>query len=202
VKKITGLFGADVIQQVTTIPEAYNSTFFTLPGDETTPIHLLSPLTGDAVDETMFWVPSAKTLIAGDTVYGSDYHVFLADLATTTITKSWKSTLELISDLKPTTIIPGHTANNNSIDGLAALAHTRQYLDFWQSEIESKGIDHFTPTEISDLLQKAFPGATGQGSMTILNMSAENYGRGGTRQDHSLPLDTFNDLEVLDGWKL
>ena len=158
-------------------------------------------MTGDAVDETMFWVPSAKTLIAGDTVYGDDYHVFLADLATSALTKSWQRTLDLIKKLKPAVIVPGHTKNNGTIDGLAALAHTRKYLKLWQSKIESHGVDFFTPTEISDILVEAFPRASNEGSMTILNMSAENFGSGGVRQVHTLPLDTFTDEEALSGWK-
>ncbi|KAI9146955.1 Metallo-beta-lactamase type 2 [Paramyrothecium foliicola] len=200
VKKVSAIFGAQLVRQVTTLPEPYNFTFFALPGDEAHPIQLLSPLTGDTVDETLFWVPSAKTLIAGDTIYGSDYHIWLADLATPALTKSWQATLELIKDLKPTTIVPGHTANNVTVHGQGALDHTSKYLEFWQSNIESKGVDHFTPTEISNMLLKAFPKATSQGGMSLLNATAENYGRGGSRQDHSLPLDTFTNVEVLDGW--
>jgi hypothetical protein len=202
VARVSGLLGADLVRQDTTLPEPYNFTFFTLPGDEALPIYLLSPLTGDGIDETMFWVPAAKTLIAGDTVYGDDYHLFLADLATPALTKSWQSTLELIADLKPSVIVPGHTTKDGAIDGMSALDHTRRYLELWQAEIESRGIDHYTPTEIAEILGQAFPNANSQGSMTILNISAENYGRGGVRQEHSVPLETFVDIQALNGWDL
>ncbi|EEY18891.1 conserved hypothetical protein [Verticillium alfalfae VaMs.102] len=96
VQAVGTAFGADNIVKEVAIPSPYDFTFFTLPGDEASPIHLLSPLTGDTVDETMFWVPSIRTLVAGDAVYGHDVHLWLADLLTPELTKSWLSTLDSI----------------------------------------------------------------------------------------------------------
>ncbi|CRK15827.1 hypothetical protein BN1708_011569, partial [Verticillium longisporum] len=47
VQAVGKAFGADNIVKDVAIPSPYDFTFFTLPGDEESPIHLLSPLTGD-----------------------------------------------------------------------------------------------------------------------------------------------------------
>lgn len=37
-----------------------------LPGDEGAPIELVGLVSVDTIDETLFWIPSTRTLIAGD----------------------------------------------------------------------------------------------------------------------------------------
>ncbi|CAK1358808.1 unnamed protein product [Cercospora beticola] len=89
------ILGSQIVVSEATIPTPYNFTFFTLPGNEDSPIQLLSPLGGDTIDETLFYIPSIQTLIAGDTVYSHDMHLWLADLLTPALTSSWLSTLGL-----------------------------------------------------------------------------------------------------------
>ena len=76
----TKVYGAENIVQQPAILTPYDFTFFTLQGDKRSLIHLLSPMNGDTVDETLFWVPSISTLITSDTVFCYDLHVWLADL--------------------------------------------------------------------------------------------------------------------------
>ncbi|KAK9329560.1 beta-lactamase-like protein [Lipomyces starkeyi] len=199
----SGIYGADNVVQNTTMPMAYDFGFFALPGDEDSPVYLLNPLTGDTIDETLFWIPAIGTLIAADSVWGRDLHLWMADLLTRALTESWLATVEFISDLKPLTIVPGHTVSNASFDGSQDFNHTYAYLKFWQEQIESRGPDYFTPTEIFDKLSFEFPGLLTSNSRTILNrlnITAENFGRGGKRQVHYQPLATFNDSTVLEGW--
>lgn len=57
-------------------PEVYDFSFVELEGDEGSPVLLLGPLQGDAVDHTLFWLPTEKTLITGDAVYARSTHVW------------------------------------------------------------------------------------------------------------------------------
>ncbi|CAN9393758.1 unnamed protein product [Alternaria alternata] len=192
---------SDVVQNVT-VPAPFPFTFFTLPGDSEQPIHLIQPLTGDTVDETIFWLSSSRVLIAGDTVYGRKVHLFMADLLTPALTASWISTLDLLSALDPAVIIPGHSLTNSSFKGTGDLEATREYLNFWQRKVESKGVDHYTPKEISEILRTRFPERHGSTSELLLNITAENFGRGGSRFGHFLDLTVYNSEEALDGWEL
>ncbi|KAH6682185.1 metallo-beta-lactamase family protein [Plectosphaerella plurivora] len=202
---IGGAFGVDNISQRPAVPAPYDFSFFALPGDEESPIYLLSPLTGDTVHETLFWVPSAKTLIAGDAVYGSDIHLWLADLLTPELTESWLTTLDLVESLSPSLVVPGHALSNTNFGPASDVKHSRDYLHFWQT-IEKKGLDFYTPEEIFSAFDKAFPkplsGNNTASSTFLLNATAGQFGRGGTRQQHMIDLSAFNSTAELDGWKL
>uniref|UniRef100_A0A0D2YDY8 Metallo-beta-lactamase domain-containing protein n=1 Tax=Fusarium oxysporum (strain Fo5176) TaxID=660025 RepID=A0A0D2YDY8_FUSOF len=205
VKLMKGVLGEKSIVNKVHLPTPYDFSFFTLPGDEATPIHFLNPLTGDTVDETLFWIPSIKTLIAGDSVYGHDMHLWLADSLTKALTESWLSTLDLIDYLKPNVVIPGHSLSNKKFGCSIDVDHTRTYLKYWQKEIEAKGLDHFTPQVIFDKFNKQFPGLLNLNSSTsafLLNSTAEQFGRGGTRQVHYIDLAAYADVEALDGWTM
>ncbi|KAJ4982586.1 metallo-beta-lactamase domain protein [Stagonosporopsis vannaccii] len=192
---------SDIVQNVT-VPTPFPFTFFALPGDHDHPIHLIQPLTGDTVDETIFWLPTSRTLITGDAVYSSKLHLFMADMLTPALTASWISTLDLLAALNPAVVIPGHSLTRNSFKGTGDLRATREYLDFWQREVEAKGVDHYTPQEIYEILQKRFPGRRGSTSDLMLNITAENFGKGGNRFGHFLDLTIYDSEEALDGWKL
>ncbi|KAF6842499.1 metallo-beta-lactamase domain protein [Colletotrichum musicola] len=198
----TSILSPSEIVQNASAPVPYNFTFFALPGDPRHPIHLIQPLTGDTVDETLFWLPSSRTLIAGDTVYGSQMHLFMADMLTPALTASWISTLDLLLALDPKTVIPGHSLSGESFDGAGDLDYTRKYLAFWQCDVESKGPDFYTPQELYALLNERFPGRLGATSQFLLNMTAENFGRGGTRFGHFIDFTAFDSREALDGWEL
>ncbi|KAF5254497.1 hypothetical protein FANTH_755 [Fusarium anthophilum] len=105
IKAWKNVLGDDVIVDKATIPTSYDYTFFTLPGDYSSPIYLLSLLAGDTVDETLFWIPSISTLIAGDSVYSHTLHLWLADQLSPALTDAWLSTLDFIEHLKPKRVI-------------------------------------------------------------------------------------------------
>ncbi|KAK9243745.1 beta-lactamase-like protein [Lipomyces tetrasporus] len=195
------VFGEDNIVQNASLPLTYDYSFFSLPGDEDSPVYLLEHLTGDTIDETMFWIPSIQTLIAADTVWSRDLHIWMADLLTPALTESWIATLEFIRSLQPSLIIPGHSLSNAGLDGSQDLNHSYSYLTFWQQQIESRGPNYFTPREIYDRFDSAFPGLIRPNArFNRLNITAENFGRGGKRIVHHQPLSSFNDSTVLDAW--
>jgi hypothetical protein len=65
-----GMFGEERIPLHPQVPEPFYHTFFTLEGDESSPIHLLAPLQGDTVDHTIFWLPKERIIIAGTFLKG------------------------------------------------------------------------------------------------------------------------------------
>ncbi|KAL0941672.1 metallo-beta-lactamase family protein [Colletotrichum truncatum] len=205
-KDWSAIYGEGIIAPVPAIPTAYNFSFFTLPGDEACPIEIVKPVGGDMMDEAMFWIPSSKTLIAGDVVYSHQMHAWLADLLTPALTQSWLATLDFISGLRPEKVIPGHALSADTFSATKDVEHTRKYVSFFQKNIESKSADFFTPQQISHLIDAAFPGLTNltssTTSATLLNITSENFGRGGTREIHYMDLTVFNDTKVLDGWQL
>ncbi|KAJ8114403.1 hypothetical protein OPT61_g3709 [Boeremia exigua] len=199
------ILGNETVVDQARIPTPYDFTFFTLPGDEEYPIHLLSPLVADTIDETLFWIPSIKTLIAGDSVYSSGLHVWLADMLSPALTEAWISTLDFIEHLNPDLIVPGHALSVDRFGATRDLKHTRAYVSLFQSEVESKGVDSFSPPEIFHLFDSAFPGllnTTSQTSATLLNITSEQFGRGGTRQIHYIDLTSYNSSSGLEDWGL
>ncbi|KAJ4243686.1 hypothetical protein NW757_011113 [Fusarium falciforme] len=201
-----GILGSNAVVNKPAIPTPYDFTFFTLPGDESTPIHLISPLVADTIDETIFWIPSISTLIAGDAVYSQTVHLWLADLLFPALSEAWLSTLDFVESLAPKRIIPGHSLTLRGFGPKLDLKHSRDYVKFFKDQIESKGEDFYTPQEIFNLINKKFPGLlaskTSTTSLTLLNITGEEFGRGGKRQVHYVDLAAFNSTAELEGWNL
>jgi len=70
------VFGAENIPSHPRKPEPYPYSFCILEGNEQSPIMLLGPVQGDSVDHTLFWLPTEKTIITGDALYGRSSHVW------------------------------------------------------------------------------------------------------------------------------
>lgn len=60
---------------------------------------------GDSADSAYVWIPSTKTVIAGDIVY-ANVHVWTRD-SSAAQRKAWIKTLDEIAALRPTTVIAG-----------------------------------------------------------------------------------------------
>jgi hypothetical protein len=153
----------------------------------------------------MFWIPSISTLIAGDAVYSHTMHLWLADLLSSALTEAWLSTLDFISSLQPQRIIPGHSLSTKQFGSHTDLEHTRNYVRFFKNKIESKGLDFFTPQEIVTKFNCTFPGllaGASQTSAVLLNVTSQQFGKGGTRQLHAVDLASFHNATELEGWKI
>ncbi|KAH6714260.1 beta-lactamase-like protein [Leptodontidium sp. MPI-SDFR-AT-0119] len=198
----SSILGQSEVVQNSSIPQSFPFSFFALPGDSEYPIHLLQPLTGDTIDEMLFLIPSSHTPIAGDTVFSDKLHLFMADMLTPALTASWISTLDFLSDLKPDVVIPGHELPGQSFGGSEIVKSTKKYLEFWQRKVEAKGPDYYTPQQLSQLLDSKFPDRNGSTSELMLNITAENFGRGGTRFGHTQNLTVYTDKDKLNGWDL
>jgi glyoxylase-like metal-dependent hydrolase (beta-lactamase superfamily II) len=70
------VFGKENVPEMPRKPTPYAYSFIILDGNPTSPIMLLGPVQGDTVDHTLFWLPSEKTIITGDAIYGRSTHVW------------------------------------------------------------------------------------------------------------------------------
>jgi glyoxylase-like metal-dependent hydrolase (beta-lactamase superfamily II) len=70
------VFGQENVPEAPRKPDEFNFGFFLLNGNPESPVVLLGPLQGDSVDHTVFWLPTEKTVVCGDTIYGRSTHVW------------------------------------------------------------------------------------------------------------------------------
>jgi glyoxylase-like metal-dependent hydrolase (beta-lactamase superfamily II) len=105
-----------------TLPVALGTPQLTLDG-QTLEIH--GGVTGDDVDNSYVWIPSIKTVIAGDVVFRG-VHPWTANTRPEQ-RKAWIKTLDEIAALHPTAVVAGHkdpTLDNSP----AGIQQTREYL--------------------------------------------------------------------------
>jgi len=70
------VFGKENVPQAPRKPDPYPYSFCLLDGNQESPIVLLGPIQGDSVDHTIFWLPTERTVITGDALYGRSTHVW------------------------------------------------------------------------------------------------------------------------------
>ena len=76
VKYWPSVMGKEKVTEKPKKPDVFESSFFVLDGDESSPVCLLGPVQGDSVDQTLFWLPTEKTVICGDVIYARSTHVW------------------------------------------------------------------------------------------------------------------------------
>jgi glyoxylase-like metal-dependent hydrolase (beta-lactamase superfamily II) len=79
----------------------------------------------DTDDTTALWVPSARLLIAGDSIYNG-VHQYLLESKDGGI-DAWLTAIDKIEDLHPRAVVAGHKAPG-AADGPEIIGETRQYL--------------------------------------------------------------------------
>lgn len=115
-------------------------------------LEILGPMQGDMPDSTSIWIPSIKTLIAGDAVYNRS-HVWLLHAKTPEERQAWLKVLDRFQALKPKAVVPGHADKN--MDPKSIL-FTRDYiLAFEQESTKAK-----SASELMARMNKRFPGIT------------------------------------------
>jgi glyoxylase-like metal-dependent hydrolase (beta-lactamase superfamily II) len=129
------MYGANVpVQPI--VPSALSGNTLELEG-QTLEIHGL--VQGDAADNSYVWIPSIKTIVAGDTVYHG-VHPWTAE-TDAAARAAWQKTLDELDALHPTTVIAGHKAPGTK-DDASGIAETRAYLKaFDEALAASKSAD-------------------------------------------------------------
>ena len=118
------------------VPTALTGTTLTLEG-QTLEVHGL--VQGDAADNSYVWIPSIKTIVAGDTVYHG-VHPWTAE-TNAAARAAWLKTLDELDALHATTVVAGHKAPGAK-DDASGIAETRAYLQAFDAALAaSKSAD-------------------------------------------------------------
>ena len=88
-------------------------------------LEIKGTLQGDSADNTYVWIPSIKTVIAGDIVFHG-VHAWTAETNAES-RKAWIKTLDEIAALNPTRVIAGHK-DPKLEDSPASVKGTKDYL--------------------------------------------------------------------------
>ncbi|HEV7559607.1 MAG TPA: MBL fold metallo-hydrolase [Kofleriaceae bacterium] len=107
-------------------------------------------LQGDGVDNSYVWIPSIKTVIAGDIVYRG-VHPWTAE-TTAASRKAWEKTIDEVSALKPVRVVAGHK-DPKLDDSPAGLQQTRDYLEAFDAAVAASK----TPEEVQQKIKAKYP---------------------------------------------
>ncbi len=113
------------------LPAASKAATLTLEGQT---IELHGATQGDSPENSYVWIPSTKTVIAGDIVYRG-VHPWTAE-TNAEKRKAWIKTIDEIAALGPTTVIAGHKDPKEK-DDVAGLKATKDYLEAFETAVSS-----------------------------------------------------------------
>jgi glyoxylase-like metal-dependent hydrolase (beta-lactamase superfamily II) len=86
--------------------------------------------------KTFVWIPSIKAVIGGINVFGTTFHLWMADAQTAEARKQWVDVLNKIESLKPTVVIPAHAKSESAFD-LTAVKHTKNYIQVYEEALKT-----------------------------------------------------------------
>ncbi len=136
-----------LIPSAPVLPTALARPELTLEG-QTLEIH--GGVTGDDVDNSYVWIPSIKTVVAGDIVFRG-VHPWTANTKPEQ-RKAWIKTLDDLAALHPTTVVAGH--KDPKLDNSpAGIEQTRDYLEAFDAAVASSR----SSAEVQQKLKAKFP---------------------------------------------
>jgi glyoxylase-like metal-dependent hydrolase (beta-lactamase superfamily II) len=118
-------------------------------------------LNGPNPARTYLWIPSLKTVAGGVVVFNGD-HVWVADTQTRESRLGWLQTLDNITALKPTTVVPGHFTGAMP-KGLEAVRFTADYLKTFEAQAAKAN----TSVEVVKAMKAAYPTLAGDASLEL-----------------------------------
>jgi len=113
-------------------------------------------------DKTFVWIPSIKAVVGGINVFGTSFHLWMADAQTTEARKNWVSVLDKIEALHPEIVIPAH-ANAQSPFDSSAVKHTKNYIQFYEEALKNNK----TSEELIKALKAKYPALTFETALQI-----------------------------------
>ena len=104
---------------------------------------------------TFVWIPSIKTVVGGINVFGTSFHLWMADAQTAEVRKQWISILDKIENLHPAIVIPAHAKSETTFD-ISTVKHTRSYIQFYEEALKTNK----TSEELIKTLKAKYPTLT------------------------------------------
>jgi glyoxylase-like metal-dependent hydrolase (beta-lactamase superfamily II) len=148
VKQWGPLYG-DLVPSRPTLPVALQGTTLTLEGQT---LELRGGAQADAADNSYVWIPSIKTVVAGDLIYRG-VHAWTAE-TNPAQRAAWRKSLDQLAALKPTTVIAGHK-DPKLKDDAGAIEATRGYLEAFDAAVASSK----TSAEVQSKIKAKYPEA-------------------------------------------
>jgi len=90
----------------------------------------------ESPSKTFVWIPSIKAVVGGINVFGTTFHLWMADAQTAEARKQWISVLDKIESLQPTIVIPAHAKSESAFD-LTAVKQTKSYIQFYEEALKA-----------------------------------------------------------------
>jgi len=81
-------------------------------------------------------IPSIKAVVGGINVFGTTFHLWMADAQSTEARSKWISVLKKIKSLHPAIVVPAHAKSESTFD-LTAVEHTKSYLLFYEEALKA-----------------------------------------------------------------
>jgi glyoxylase-like metal-dependent hydrolase (beta-lactamase superfamily II) len=105
--------------------------------------------------KTFVWVPSVKAVLGGINVFGTSFHLWMADAQTVEARKQWIQILDQMIAMQPAIVIPAHAKSETAFD-LTAVEHTKKYIQFYEEALKT----HKTSDALIKALKAKYPDLT------------------------------------------
>jgi glyoxylase-like metal-dependent hydrolase (beta-lactamase superfamily II) len=137
----------DAITSAPILPTALEGSSIELEGGA---LEIVGPAQGDDEFNSFVWIPSLRTVIAGDVVYSGVY-VWTAE-TDSAVRRRWVATLDRVAALEPAVVVPGH---QDSALGTTptSLAFTKEYLAAFDQELANST----TPEQLQEKVKARYP---------------------------------------------
>ena len=86
--------------------------------------------------KTFVWIPGIKAVVGGINIFGTSFHLWMADAQTTEARNQWISVLNKIEAFSPEIIIPAHGKSGTALD-ISAVKHTKSYIQFYEEALKT-----------------------------------------------------------------
>jgi len=86
--------------------------------------------------KTFVWIPSIKAVVGGINIFGTTFHLWMADAQTAEARKQWINVLDKIESLQPAIVVPAHAKSASAFD-LTAVKHTKNYIQFYEEALKT-----------------------------------------------------------------
>lgn len=121
-------------------------------------------LDGPDAKHSFVWIPSSKTILGGVSLF-ENMHVWMADSQTQTERNAWRDKLDMMLELNPETVIPGHYVGKSAKD-ITIIRYMKRYLTDFETAAEMSN----NSDELKAEMIKKYPDA---GGLPVLETSAK-----------------------------